>query len=400
MKWPRFYSDPWRKEKVIATEVLMPRLTDTMYQGKITNWFKKEGEGIQEGEPLFAVETDKASVEVNASVTGVLLKILVGDGQSAEVGERIAIIGESGEDIRSLIDGGKPREKEDKGFVAPARRPLPARVIASPAAKRKAKSENVDLREITGTAEGGLITEKDVAEYLAKKRTFSGVLKRYGPEERIPLEGIRRSMAERMASSAAIPQVTTVAETDVSDLVELSRETSITITSFVVRAVVQRLAAYPLMNASLDGPEVVIKRYFNIGVSVATPRGLIVPVIHNAEGKDIHRLSDELAGLAEKARENRLSLDDISGGTFTVTNSGVFGSLFFTPRINPPESAILGMGKIMKQPVVRDDTIALRSMMFLCLSYDHRIIDGEQAVKFLQEVKKNLESPRVLFMKG
>jgi 2-oxoglutarate dehydrogenase E2 component (dihydrolipoamide succinyltransferase) len=154
------------------------------------------------------------------------------------------------------------------------------------------------------------------------------------------------------------------------------------------------------MNASLDGPEVVIKRYFNIGVSVATPRGLIVPVIHNAEGKDIHRLSDELAGLAEKARENRLSLDDISGGTFTVTNSGVFGSLFFTPRINPPESAILGMGKIMKQPVVRDDTIALRSMMFLCLSYDHRIIDGEQAVKFLQEVKKNLESPRVLFMKG
>lgn len=203
-------------------------------------------------------------------------------------------------------------------------------------------------------------------------------------------------MAEKMAFSAEIPQVTTVAETDVSDLVELSQKTSLTITSFVVRAVVEGLRLYPMMNSSLNGKQIIVKKYYNIGVSVATPRGLIVPVLHNLEAQDIHGISKELGEVARKARENRLALDDISGGTFSVTNSGVFGSLFFTPRINPPESAILGMGKIMKQPVVRGEEITIRSMMYLSLSYDHRIIDGETAVKYLQEVKKALESPQNL----
>ena len=177
---------------------------------------------------------------------------------------------------------------------------------------------------------------------------------------------------------------------------ELSRETAITITSFIVRAVVEELKAYPFINASLDRGKIILKRYYNISVSVATPRGLVVPVLHNAESKNIRHLAQELNDLANKAKENRLSLEDVVGGTFTVTNSGVFGSLFFTPRINPPESAILGLGKIMKQPVVIGEEIAIRSMMNLCLSYDHRIIDGETAVKFLQAVKRTLESPRKL----
>jgi 2-oxoglutarate dehydrogenase E2 component (dihydrolipoamide succinyltransferase) len=150
------------------------------------------------------------------------------------------------------------------------------------------------------------------------------------------------------------------------------------------------------MNASLDRGKIILKKYYNIAVSVATPRGLIVPVLHNAESKNIRHLAQELNDLANKAKENRLPLEDVAGGTFTVTNSGVFGSLFFTPRINPPESAILGLGKIMKQPVVLGEEIAIRSMMNLCLSYDHRIIDGETAVKFLQEIKRTLESPKIL----
>jgi pyruvate/2-oxoglutarate dehydrogenase complex dihydrolipoamide acyltransferase (E2) component len=384
----------------MAVEILLPRLTDTMHQGMISFWYKKEGEFVQQGEPLFVVETDKASVEVDASATGILLKILVNEGESVEVEGRVAIVGESGEDIQPLLRAIKSKEEKRKEISWREEESPSVKIKASPAAKRRAKEENLDLKEVAGTGENGLITEKDVMEYLDKKRKLSDTIMKYGPEEIVTLEGVRRIMAERMALSSKIPQVTTVAETDVSDLIETSRDTSITITSFIIRAVVEELRFYPLINASLDAEKVILKKYYNIGVSVATPRGLIVPVLHNAEGKDIYQISMELGFLAKKARENQLSLEEVSGRTFTVTNSGVFGSLFFTPRINPPESAVLGMGKIMKQPVVRREEITIRSMMYLSLSYDHRIIDGETAVKFLQEVKKLLESPRNLLRKS
>jgi len=380
----------------MAVEILLPRLTDTMHQGLISYWYKKEGDFVQEGEPLFVVETDKASVEVDSSATGMLLKILIKEGESVEVGGRVAIIGESGEDIQPLLTAIKPKEEKKKEISLTVGGSSSVKIKASPAAKRMAKEENIELKEVSGTGEGGLITERDIKEYLGKKTLFSGPFRKYGPEEIIPLGGIRKVMAERMALSATIPQVTTVAETDVSVLIELNRETSITITSFVIRAAVEGLKLYPFMNASLDGERVILKKYYNIGISVATSRGLIVPVLHNTENKDIFHLSEELVELSRKAKENHLSLEEVSGRTFTVTNSGVFGSLFFTPRINPPESAVLGMGKITRQPVVIGEEITIRSMMYLSLSYDHRIIDGETAVKFLQEVKKALESPKNL----
>ena len=380
----------------MAVQIRMPRLTDTMLEGLISGWLKQEEEFVQEGEPLFVVETDKASVEVHASATGVLLKILVRAGESVPVEGVVAVIGEKGEDIQSLRPAPRPSARGRMEIASRPKEGTLEKVKASPAAKRKAKEEKVDLKEVPGTGEEGLITEKDVTEYLRKKRALGEPSPKYGPEEMVPLEGIRKVMAEKMALSVGIPQVTTFAETDASHLVEISRETSITITSFVVRAVVEGLRLYPFMNASLDRGKIILKKYYNIAVSVATPRGLIVPVLHNAEGKNIHHLAQELNDLANKAKENRLHLEDVAGGTFTVTNSGVFGSLFFTPRINPPEGAILGLGKIMKQPVVIGEEIAIRSMMNLCLSYDHRIIDGETAVKFLQEVKRALESPRIL----
>ena len=384
----------------MAVEILLPRMTDTMLRGMISSWYKKEGEAVKENEPLFVVETDKASLEVNASMTGVLLKVFVQEGEWVDVDGRIAIIGKAGEDIQSMLAVVKPMVGEKGGGALKAEQRSPIKVKASPAAKRKAKEENVDLGQVVGTGEDGLITEKDVTGYLKKRGPISEAFRKYGPEEIVLLEGIRRVMAEKMTLSAAIPQVTTVAETDVTVLVELSRETSLTATSFVVRAAVEGLRSFPLINASLDGEMIILKKYYNIGISVASPHGLIVPVLHNTESKDIHQLSKELSELAKKARENRLTLEEVSGRTFTVTNSGVFGSLFFTPRINPPESAVLGMGKIMKQPVVRDEQITIRSMMYLSLSYDHRIIDGETAVKFLQEVKRGLESPQNLLATG
>lgn len=380
----------------MAVQIRMPRLTDTMLEGLISDWLKQEGDFVQEGEPLFVVETDKASVEVHASATGVLLKILVRAGESIPVEGVVAVIGEKGEDIQSLGPAPRPSAAGRMEIASIPKEGALGKVKASPAAKRKAKEEKVDLQEVPGTGEEGLITEKDVTEYLKKKRALGEPSRKYGPEEMVPLEGIRKVMAEKMTLSAGIPQVTTFAETDASHLVEISRETSITITSFVVRAVVEGLRLYPFLNASLDRGKIILKKYYNIAVSIATPRGLIVPVLHNAESKNIHHLAQELNDLANKAKENRLHLEDVAGATFTVTNSGVFGSLFFTPRINPPEGAILGLGKIMKQPVVIGEEIAIRSMMNLCLSYDHRIIDGETAVKFLQEVKRTLESPRIL----
>lgn len=366
----------------------MPRLTDTMHQGKIVQWLKKEGEPVQEGEPLFIVETDKAAVEVNSSASGFLLKILVASEESVSIGEGLAIIGEKEEDITYLLQqhGQRPEKKE---------MPLSAsKPKASPAAKRLAKEQGIDLAEVIGGGEGGLITEKDVVNFTKAGAKRPKGISHYGEEERWPLQGVRKVMAERMAqSSQRAAQVTTVAETDVTDLQKLSKERSITITSFVVKGVVEALRKFPILNASLENETIVVKKYYNIGVSVASPRGLIVPVLHNAERMNIIQISEALAKLAQKARENRLALEEISGGTFTVTNSGVFGSLFFTPMINPPERAILGMGKILKQPVVREDQIIIRSMMYLSLSYDHQIIDGEAAVLFLQRVKGLLESP-------
>ncbi len=375
----------------MATVIIMPRLTDTMHEGKILEWLKKEGEPVREGEPLLVVETDKAAVEVNASASGFLLKIVASSDEPVPVEEKIAIIGEKGEEIGGLL--AERQKPEVKAREPEARTPSAPRVKASPSARRLAKEKGIDLAGIAGSGEGGLITEGDIEKFLRAEPKQPKVSP-YGEEERLPLQGVRKVMAERMAqSSHETARVTTMAETDVTDLQKLSKEKSITITSFVVRAVVQALKDFPVINSSLEKDTVVVKKYYNIGVSVASPRGLIVLVLHNAERMNLQQISERLGSLAQKARESRLSLEEISGGTFTITNSGVFGSLFFTPMINFPESAILGMGKIMKQPVVREDQIVIRSMMYLSLSYDHRVIDGEAAVSFLQKVKKGLESP-------
>jgi pyruvate dehydrogenase E2 component (dihydrolipoamide acetyltransferase) len=372
----------------MAVKVVMPRLTDTMLQGVIAEWAKREGDDVRVGDALYTVETDKAVVDVSSSVAGVLLKILVRNGEAVDVGGPVAVVGERGDDIEAVVAPSPRAKAEVKQDVPRGAEETSQRILATPAARRRAKEANIDLRNVRGTGEDGMISERDLLAYLVEDRASASL-----SGASVPLSSVGRAMFERMTLSAEIPQVTTIAETDVTDLVELSREKAVTITTYVVRAVIEGLKAYPLLNSSLEGNNVTRHKSFNIGISVATPRGLIVPVLQQAENKDISQLAEELGTLAAKARESRLSLEELSGATFTVTNSGVFGSLLFTPRINPPQSAIVGMGKILKQPVVRDDEIVIRSMMYLCLSYDHRHIDGETAVKFLQEVKEALQSP-------
>lgn len=378
----------------MAHKILMPRLTDTMHEGQITFWYKKEGDTVSKGEDLFGVETDKAVVDVEAGETGFLLKIVTNEGEFARVGDIVAVIGEKGEDVASLIN--KPETKSLKSTKTAIEQPQSgkSRVKASPVAKRKAKELNVNLTLVTGTGPDGLITKKNLDDYLKESSVVSPPGRSEDDiEQRIPLKGVLKVMAEKMTRSANIPQATTFAEVDVSDLVSLSKEHSIKITPIIICAVVEALKEARIINSSLEGDEIVVWRHLNIGVSISTPRGLIVPVIHHAETLGVHQIAEELKGLSQKARENRLSLDEVSQASFTVTNSGVFGSLFFTPRVNPPESAIMGVGKTMKQPVVRDDQIVIRSIMMISLSYDHRIIAGESAVGFLQDVKRLLETP-------
>ncbi len=382
----------------MAVEILMPRLTDTMHEGTISYWYCQEGDTIKEGEPFFVVETDKASVEVEASASGFVLKILAKEGEPVPVGSRVAIIGNQGENIDAMLESGsaEPERRDTQAEVDPYQ-PANKRIQASPVAKKQAKKLNLDLSQITGTGKNGMITKKDIERYLKRRDKQIPETAISEEDERVVLKGIPKAMAEKMALTIDIPQVTTAAEVDATLLKQLSKQSGITITAFVVWAAAQGLRLYPIINSSLDHDAVILKKRYNIGVSVATPNGLVVPNIKNAEKKDIFSITEDLSKLVGRGRENRLTPDDISDGTFTITNSGIFGSLFFTPRINPPESAILGMGKIMEQPAVVDERIVIRSMMILSLSYDHRVIDGENAVKFLQEVKKALETPGAAF---
>jgi len=381
----------------MTVEILMPRLTDTMHEGLITTWYKKEGERVSRGEALFAVETDKATVDVEAGEAGVLLQIVAQEGESAKVGERVAVIGESIQDLERLPREGARVPSQMVGTPVIESGGQAPRLNASPVAKRRAKEMSIDLALVPGTGRGGLITEKDLDAYLQSRQGADrSRLSQEGGEERIQLKGVARVMADRMALSANIPQATTFAEIDVTDLMRLRQSVSIRLTPFVVRAAAEALKSAKLMNASLEGDEVVLHGQVNVGVSVSTPRGLVVPVVHHAETKGVGQIAEEVTDLAGRARGNQLSLDDVAGATFTVTNSGVFGSLFFAPRVSPPQSAVLGMGKVTQQPAVHGEEIVIRSMMIASLSYDHRIIDGETAVRFLQDVKRLLEAPEGL----
>jgi len=367
----------------MAVEVRMPKLTQTMSRGMVVRWLKKEGEEVKKGQPLLEIETDKATMEIEAEASGFLLQILVNEGELVEVNALLAIIGEL---------------KEKGKLVEHTGPPLTSKKPVSPAARRQAEKQHIDINSVLGTGPDGLITEDDVLKYAEQQQAKLGQQRSvYGEEQMVPLTGTRKAMADRVTMSHQIlAKTTTFAEVDMNELIELRKKIQIPVTTWVVKAAILALREFPLINSILVDNKIIIKKYINMGVAVSTDDGLVVPVIHNAEENTLGEIAKKIKQLAEKARIGRLSLADISDGTFTVTNSGVFGSLFFAPVINYPESAVIGMGKIMKTPVVRDDQIVIRPMMYMSLSYDHRIIDGALAVTFLQKVKEGLEMPDTL----
>ena len=371
----------------MATAIKMVRLSKVMSEGTVETWLKREGDQVAMDESIFVVMTDKTTVEVPAQASGTLLRILVKEGVTAEVGATLGYIGAPGDELPS---DEQPKPPPDKPTVVEQQQSSTTqasiRQRAAPVALRVAKEHGIDLSQISGTGPEGLILKRDVLRIVEASITETSL------EEQIPLTGRRKLMAERMAlSKRTAAHATTVAEVDMTDVNRIRNEYSATYTAFIARAVATSIEEFPLLNSTLEGDHITLKKYVNLGVAVDTEDGLVVVVIRDAGEKALPELNDEIGQLADKARSGKLMPEDVSDSTFTITNSGVLGSLFFTPIINPPQAATLGIGKVMESPVVRDGQITARPMMYLCLSYDHRFVDGAVAVRFLQRVKAALE---------
>ncbi|MCC8166469.1 MAG: 2-oxo acid dehydrogenase subunit E2 [Planctomycetes bacterium] len=416
----------------MASEIKMPQFGLTMTEGVIAQWLKKEGDPVKPGDPLYVVETDKLTNEVEAEVEGVLLKIVQPEGAEVPVQGVIAIVGAAGETVESApaaaaastvpaapVADTAPTAGEDMSKAGPGSTASPAggRIKASPLAKKIAAREGVDLTAVTGTGPGGRIVEKDVrvaasgqtggvprqarsAPEAAPAPKADAVVVTGQPVRRQRLSAMRRAIARNMTASwTTAPVVGYNRSVDVTALGELKKTLStdgrkISYTDILCKLVTNVLQDFPYVNSSLDGDDVIFHDYVNLGVAVALDDGLVVPVIRDAQSKGIGAISDAVRDMAKRARSGELTPDELSGGTFTITNLGMFGMESFSPIINQPESAILGVNTIVKQPVeMPDGSIVMRPKMNLSLTADHRTVDGAVAAQFLARVATLIENP-------
>jgi pyruvate dehydrogenase E2 component (dihydrolipoamide acetyltransferase) len=403
-----------------------PDVGEGITEGEVVKWLVEEGDIVKEDQPLLEVETDKAIVEIPSPWSGKVLKIHAGSGEIVKVGQPLVSIGGEGEEAPP-----EPRRREAYGIVGELEvaeeeeeveaneekeKVKPPRVLATPKVRKLAKELGLDLSKLKGTGKGGRITEEDLRkakeEEKPEKKPAVRVTRKYdlyGYIERVPLRGIRRATAKKMVEALRIPHVTHMDEADVTELVEVRRKVKaqvahlgvkVTYLPFIIKAVIEGLKAHPYLNAviSEDGEEVTLKKYYNIGIAVDIEDGLIVPVIKGADQKSIADLAKEIARLAKSAKERKLDLGDLKGGTFTITNIGVIGGTHATPIIHAPEVAILGVGKIVERPRIVDGKVVPKQILPLSLSFDHRVIDGAEAARFLNEVIMHLEKPEILLV--
>jgi 2-oxoglutarate dehydrogenase E2 component (dihydrolipoamide succinyltransferase) len=392
----------------MTIEVKVPVLPESVEDAIIATWHKQPGETVRRDDNLVDLETDKVVLEVPAPVDGTLKEIKAAEGATVLSDDLLAIIEEGAVEPAPEAEP----EKEAKAAVeapgpAKAAKPPAARAATeessklSPAARRVAAEEKVDPASVSGTGRGGRITKGDVINFIKGGGSRQ--------EERVKMTRLRSRIAERMKqaqNTAAI--LTSFNEVDLKAVMDLRRkykeqfiarhDIKLGLMSFFVKACCDALRKFPTVNASIDGDEIVYHNYQDVGIAVSTERGLMVPIIRNAENMGLAEIEHAIAHFAGKARDGSIALEDLQGGTFTITNGGVFGSLISTPLLNPPQSAILGMHTIKERPVVVGGEIVARPMMFLALSYDHRIIDGKDAVQFLVAVKDTLEDPARLLL--
>jgi pyruvate dehydrogenase E2 component (dihydrolipoamide acetyltransferase) len=433
----------------MAVDVIMPQMGESIFEGTITKWLKKAGDKIERDEPLFEISTDKVDAEIPSPSAGVLKEIKVGEGQTVPIQTVVAII-EASDGASSSAPAAAPAKPEAANpapppaakSAAPAlSAPAPAapqptasasgeKVRSSPLVRKIARENNIDVSQVPGTGAGGRVSKSDILSAVqgggapaapparpagvppaTGGASASAVLENAVPREKMyfghyevqPMSVMRQRIAEHMVLSKHVsPHVYSVDEADMTAIATLRAKmkakfeetsgTKLTFMPFFVRAAVEALRAFPTVNASVDGTNIILHKECNIGIAVALDWGLIVPVIKNAEEKNFLGIARTMNDLAERARAKKLKPDEVAEGTFAITNPGVFGGLFGLPVINQPNVAILGLGTIEKRPVVIDDAIAIRSMVYLTLSYDHRVVDGAVAHQFMAKLKHTLEN--------
>ena len=427
----------------MADEIHVPELGESVADATVGRWLKQEGDPVQAGDALVELETDKINFEVEAEHDGVLESIQKAEGDTVNVGEVIGTLGEG--------DGAAPQQEEDQEDVAEATEAQPEAETeeqarpsgeenghredgggrASPSVRKLAEEYGIQLAEVSGSGSGGRITREDV-ERLIRSQSTRAPEKPSEPEtdgkaqqapqpgsqngradleERVRVSRRRQTIAQRLVESQqTAAMLTTFNEADMSAIMALRKRRKdsfqertgarLGFMGFFTKAAIGALKAFPKVNAELQGNELVLKHYYDVGVAVSTEEGLVVPVVRDADRKSFAEIEGGIADLATKAREGKLSLEDLTGGTFTITNGGIFGSLLSTPILTLPQVAILGMHKIQERPMVVDGEVQVRPMMYLALSYDHRVIDGAEAVGFLVRIKELIEDPESLLLEG
>ncbi len=412
----------------MTVDIRVPSLGESVTEATISRWLKKPGEAVARDEPVVEVETDKVSLEIPAPAAGRLAEILVEEGTDVEVGTVLGRIeegaaGEAASMSEAAAAGGAPPAAVAE---APEVAVSGAPAGVGPAARKLAEEKGVDLAKVSGTGPKGNVTKADVEAAVAEMSPPPGEMSAAPPppvepvpaiapaggrrEERVRMTRLRKRIAERLKEAQnTAAMLTTFNECDMSAVMDLRRRyrelfekkhgIRLGFMSFFVKACIEALRAHPLVNAEIDGEEIVYKHYYDIGVAVSTDQGLVVPVLRDADLLSLAEIEKRIADLGRRAREGKLAMEELTGGTFTITNGGVFGSLLSTPILNPPQSGILGMHKIQPRPMVTDGgTIEARPMMYLALSYDHRLIDGRDAVSFLVRVKECIEDPQRLLL--
>ena len=400
----------------MSIEIKVPVLGESVVEATVAKWMKNVGEKVNADEPIVELETDKVSLEVPSPKAGVLTDIVAQEGDTVEVDAILALLQEG---AVAVAESKQPIENKNQGEIQPQATNL------SPAVRRLVEENNLDASSIPASGKDGRLTKGDVLSFLEKEVSnvpssssagsisiISETLENKKDnlrEERVPMSRLRRVIAQRLKEAQnTAAMLTTFNEVDMTAVMELrsqykdsfekNHDARLGFMGFFVKACIAGLREFPAVNAEINGNDIIYKDYYNIGVAVGTPQGLVVPVIKDAHDLSIAEIETSVAGYGLKARDGGLAPSDMSGGTFTISNGGVYGSLMSTPILNTPQSAILGMHKIQKRPIAVGDEIVIRPMMYLALSYDHRIIDGREAVSFLVRVKESIEDPRRLLL--
>ena len=411
-------------EAVMAIEITVPTLGESVADATVARWIKTTGDAVAADEPVVELETDKVTLEVPAPAAGTLGEILAAEGATVEVGASLAMLNEGAAPSAPAPEGpakSAPAKSApaSPAPAAPAAASAAAGMPLSPAGRRLVEENNLNPAAIRGTGVDGRLTKADVLAHMKGAPAASTPaaapaqqMPRQQPrpedaarEERVPMSKLRQVIASRLkAAQNTAAMLTTFNEVDMTALMalrstyrqefEAAYGTRLGFMGMFVLASIKALQEFPAVNAEIDGTDIIYKNYYNIGVAVGTPQGLVVPVVRDAGGLDLAEIETRIADFGDRARNGKITPDDMAGGSFTISNGGVYGSLMSTPILNPPQSGILGMHKIEKRPVVVDDAIVIRPMMYLALSYDHRIIDGREAVSFLARIKELVEDPR------